>query len=247
MLVLSQIIFGVTDLDAAADRFRALGFDVLDGGLHPGVGTANRVVPLGAQYLELLGVVAVNRARESEYGRSLLRAIADGDRLVRWSLRTDAIENVAARLGIEVEHRQRVRPDGELLATGGGDLGKSGEIKFWDTETWQIRGRILPHQQVVTHCAFSYDGRKLSTADQVPSVHLWNLSNETEELSLARVGQPPWMCLAPDAKTLVVSGYVRENEPIIGHHFGFLDTASGQMRGAHGCCRETGNASSEQA
>jgi len=74
--VLSQVIFGVTDLEAASDRFRTLGFDVLDGGVHPGVGTANRVIPLGAQYIELLAVVSPELARESEYGRSLLRAIA---------------------------------------------------------------------------------------------------------------------------------------------------------------------------
>jgi len=115
VLTLSQIIFGVNDLDAATARFRALGFDVLDGGVHPGVGTANRVIPLGAQYLELLGVVAPDLARGSEYGRALLRAIAEGDRLVRWSLRTDAIEDVAARLRIAVEHRKRLRPDGVLL------------------------------------------------------------------------------------------------------------------------------------
>ena len=112
---LSQIIVGVQDLDAATDRFAAMGFDVLDGGLHPGVGTANRVIPLGAEYIELLGVVSRDEANDSEYGRSLLRATADGDRLVRWSLRTDAIDRVAARLAIGVEHRKRLRPDGELL------------------------------------------------------------------------------------------------------------------------------------
>jgi hypothetical protein len=114
-LALSQIIVGVTDLDAATSRFRSIGFDVLDGGVHPGVGTANRVIPLGAQYIELLGVVSPEQARETEYGRSLLRAIADGDRLVRWSLRTDAIGDVAERLGISVEQRRRLRPDGVLL------------------------------------------------------------------------------------------------------------------------------------
>jgi hypothetical protein len=113
--VLSQVIFGVADLDVATDRFTALGFDVLDGGVHPGVGTANRVIPLGSQYIELLGVVSAERARENEYGRSLLRAIASGDRLVRWSLRTGAIDAVAQRLGIAVEQRERARPDGELL------------------------------------------------------------------------------------------------------------------------------------
>jgi Glyoxalase-like domain len=115
MLSLSQLIFGVNDLEAATLRFRAMGFDVLDGGVHPGVGTANRVIPLRTQYIELLGVVAPDLARESEYGRSLLAAIADGDRLVRWSLRTDAIEEVAARLGLTVEPRKRARPDGVLL------------------------------------------------------------------------------------------------------------------------------------
>jgi len=115
VLVLSQIIFGVRDLGAATDRFRGLGFEVLDGGVHPGVGTANRVIPLGAQYIELLGVVLPEAAEGSEYGRALMRATAAGDCLVRWSLRTDAIDDVAARLEIGVEHRQRKRPDGELL------------------------------------------------------------------------------------------------------------------------------------
>jgi hypothetical protein len=115
VLALSQVIFGVRDLDAATDRFSAMGFEVLDGGVHPGLGTANRVIPLGRQYIELLGVVSLPEASENEYGRSLLRAIEHGDRLVRWSLRTDAIDEVARRLGIKVESRRRVRPDGETL------------------------------------------------------------------------------------------------------------------------------------
>ncbi len=122
--MLSQIIVGVKNLDTAADRFRTMGFDVLDGGVHPGVGTANRVIPLGAQYIELLAVVSPAEARQNEYGRSLLRATADGDRLVRWSLRTEEIDEVARRLGISVERRRRERPDGELLTwrTAGLDL-----------------------------------------------------------------------------------------------------------------------------
>ena len=115
VLVLSQVIVGVRDLHDATNRFRLLGFDVLDGGVHPGLGTANRVIPLGAQYLELLGVVSPELARDNAFGRALIRATAGGDCLVRWSLRTDAIDEVAGRLGLRVEHRKRVRPDGELL------------------------------------------------------------------------------------------------------------------------------------
>jgi hypothetical protein len=79
VLTLSQIIIGVSDLDAASERFRSIGFDVLDGGVHPGVGTANRVIPLGAQYVELLGVVNRDEAGQNDYGRSLLRATVDGE------------------------------------------------------------------------------------------------------------------------------------------------------------------------
>ncbi len=115
MLELSQVIFGVQSLEAATARFQALGFDVLAGGIHPGLGTANRVIPLGRSYLELLGVVDRRLAEASPYGRSLLAAITSGDRLVRWSLRTNTIGAVSSRLGLAVEARQRERPDGRLL------------------------------------------------------------------------------------------------------------------------------------
>ena len=114
-LRLSQVIRGVGDLEQATERFRTMGFDVLDGGIHPGVGTANRIIPLGDTYLELLGVVDGPEARAGAYGRALLAAIADGDRLVRWSLRTEEIDRVAARLGLTVERRRRRRPDGVML------------------------------------------------------------------------------------------------------------------------------------
>lgn len=115
MLELGQVILGVRDLDAATRRLAALGFEVLDGGVHPGLGTANRIIPLGRQYLELLGVVDATLAATQWYGQALLARIADGDRLVRWSLRTDRIEAVAAGLGLVPERRQRMRPDGRLL------------------------------------------------------------------------------------------------------------------------------------
>ena len=92
MLELSQVIYGVHDLAAATRRMQALGLTVLDGGRHPGLGTANRVVPLGSAYLELLGVVDEAEARRNDYGAALLRQIASGDRLVRWSLRTDDLD-----------------------------------------------------------------------------------------------------------------------------------------------------------
>lgn len=114
-LELSQIIYGVRDLDAATARIAARGLTVLDGGRHPGLGTANRIVPLGRAYFEILGVVDEAEAHANPYGAALLRQIASGDRLVRWSLRTDALDQVAAERGLVPEARSRRRPDGSLL------------------------------------------------------------------------------------------------------------------------------------
>lgn len=122
MLELSQVILGVQDLDAATAAIAARGLQVLDGGRHPGLGTANRIVPLGRQYFELLSVVDRDEADRNPFGQALLRQIAQGDRLVRWSLRTDAIDQVAARLGLAVEPRARVRPDGGKLTWRAADL-----------------------------------------------------------------------------------------------------------------------------
>jgi hypothetical protein len=115
MLELGQVILGVRDLDAASRRMEGLGFTVLDGGVHPGLGTANRIIPLGPQYLELLGVVDPALASAQWYGQALLARIADGDRLVRWSLRTDQIEKIASTLGLVPERRRRIRTDGRPL------------------------------------------------------------------------------------------------------------------------------------
>ena len=112
MLELGQVILGVRDLDAATDRMQSLGFSVLDGGVHPGLGTANRIIPLGRQYLELLGVVDPALAAAQWYGRALLARIAEGDRLVRWSLRTDRIDEVAGPLGLVPERRGAKRSAG---------------------------------------------------------------------------------------------------------------------------------------
>jgi hypothetical protein len=125
MLELSQLIYGVRDLDAASARIAARGLTVLDGGRHPGLGTANRIVPLGSAYFEILGVVDEAEARANAYGAVLLRQIAAGDRLVRWSLRTDDIEHVAAARGLMPEARSRRRPDGTLLTWRAAGLARS--------------------------------------------------------------------------------------------------------------------------
>ena len=105
----------MVDLEQATVPLRVLGLDVVEGGVHERFGTRNRIVPLGASYLELLAVEDRRLAEQSDFGRSLLTRTSQGDRLTRWSIRTDRIDEIAAELGLEVEDRSRAHPDGRTL------------------------------------------------------------------------------------------------------------------------------------
>jgi hypothetical protein len=164
---IGQVILGVGDLDASTKRFEGLGFTVLDGGIHPGLGTANRVIPLGNAYLELLGVVDQGEAAASLFGQSLLGRIADGDRLVRWSIRTQHIRDVSARLGLTAERRERRRPDGSVLTWQAAGLELSlrdAWLPFfmqWDTEADYPGATRVAHP--VGECSLSW--LEVSAAD----------------------------------------------------------------------------------
>jgi hypothetical protein len=112
-LQIDHVLYAVTDFEAAATRFEEdLGLDSIPGGPHPGWGTANRIVPLGPDYLELVGVVDREAAEASSFGRLVLEA---GDGLVGWSIGTDDLDRVANRLGLEIVRGKRNRPDGVRL------------------------------------------------------------------------------------------------------------------------------------
>ncbi len=113
---LVQVILLAGDLGAARTHMEALGFTVVEGGRHPGRGTANLIVPFGAQYLELLAVVDEAEARASPQGRPVVRALSRrGPGLARWSVEPDDIEVTARRVGLPVERRSRVLPSGEIV------------------------------------------------------------------------------------------------------------------------------------
>lgn len=116
-LRVDHVIYAVADLDAAAARVtEKFGLDSIEGGRHPGWGTANRIVPLGRDYLELMTVVDATEAAASVVGRPVLEALEAGDRLVGWAVATDDIEVIARRLSLEVIGGSRARPDGITLS-----------------------------------------------------------------------------------------------------------------------------------
>ena len=116
-LSIDHIILGVHNLDVAARQVRdAYGLDSLVGGTHPGLGTSNRIVPLGSSYLELLAVVDDTEARRTHRGQALIEAIAAGDRLLDWAIRVDNIEEVSRRTGLVPEPGSRITPQGKQLS-----------------------------------------------------------------------------------------------------------------------------------
>ena len=116
-LWIDHAIYAVGDLDAAGDViYEREGLASVPGGRHEGWGTANRIVPLGDSYLELIAVVDRDEAEESDFGRAVLKALAEDRPLVGWVLATDDIDAIAGRLDLEVESKSRDRADGSTLS-----------------------------------------------------------------------------------------------------------------------------------
>jgi hypothetical protein len=101
---IDHVILAAADLDAAAARLRAEhGLVAAGGGRHAGIGTHNRIVPLGDGYLELVGIADRREAERSPFGRGVLHRLATaGDGLVGWVVAVDDVTREAARLGTEV-------------------------------------------------------------------------------------------------------------------------------------------------
>jgi hypothetical protein len=114
---LVQVIRLVDDLPEARRHFEAQSFAVVAGGRHPGRGTANLIIALGRQYVELLAVVDEQEARQAPQGRPVLDAWHQrGPGLARWSVQPADIGATADRLGLPIERRQRTRPDGVVVS-----------------------------------------------------------------------------------------------------------------------------------
>jgi hypothetical protein len=115
-LELDHVLIAVPDLARAAQVLdEQYGLASIEGGRHPSWGTANRVVPAGDAYLELVAVVDDERALGSAFGRWVTTA---GRALIRplgWAVRTTSLDDVAERLDLHVESGSRAAPDGRLL------------------------------------------------------------------------------------------------------------------------------------
>ncbi|MGH8945578.1 MAG: VOC family protein [Acidimicrobiia bacterium] len=113
---IDHVVFCVSDLERASQHLaRGYGFVSHAGGRHPGHGTANRIVPLGESYLELVAVVDPIETAGSLFGSWVDANATNPPRPHALCLRTDDLDGVCERLGLEPVVMSRETPDGSPL------------------------------------------------------------------------------------------------------------------------------------
>jgi hypothetical protein len=146
VLRLDHVVYAVPDLDEAAVRFRGeFGLDSTEGGRHERWGTANRIVPLGDQYLELVAAVDEPMAAETAFGRGVLERAARGRGWFTIAAVADDLDAIASRLGIEVGSGSRTRPDGQTVRwrmAGLDDPRREAWMPFF--LTWDVPDELQP-------------------------------------------------------------------------------------------------------
>jgi len=108
-LYIDHVIYGVVDIDAAAERLRREhGLGSVPGAIHLG-GTTNLVVPLAPPtFIELLGVGDPTLSD----GAWLSQTLAGHDRVLWWALGTDDLDETARRRGLPVQSGRMEMCDG---------------------------------------------------------------------------------------------------------------------------------------
>jgi hypothetical protein len=124
LIELDHVLIAVDDLEAAAQEVEQRhGLVSVEGGRHQGLGTANRIVPLGETYLELVAVV------DESVTSGFADWVASGPRprLLGWCVRTDDLDSTAGRLDLTTADGSRARPDGAILTWRMAGLERSAE------------------------------------------------------------------------------------------------------------------------
>ena len=113
-LAMDHVVIAVDDLDAASTEFQdRYGLASVPGGRHRGLGTGNRIIPLGnSTYIEMIAIVDEEEAAMSPLAQ-VVRTFASSDSLGMLCLRTNSIEEVARSLGEEPISMSRDRPGGD--------------------------------------------------------------------------------------------------------------------------------------
>jgi len=171
---IDHLVVVVPDLDAAVKTYRDLGFTVVAGGRHTGVGTGNALIAFrDGSYLELLGFY------EPRPDHRWWEPLQRGGGLVDFCLRTDDLAGDAAalrRAGVamsELQGRTRRRPDGfevrwVFAVAGGGHRGVAPFLIADETPREERVPRERAHANGVTGI-----GRVTVAVADLAAVRVW--------------------------------------------------------------------------
>ena len=113
LTAIDHLVIAVSNLEVAAEDYRSLGFTVVPGGRHPGVGTHNALIAFAdSSYIELIGFY------EPRADHRWWAPLQHGGGLVDFCLQTDDLAGdlqALRRAGVDIgdpEARNRTRPDG---------------------------------------------------------------------------------------------------------------------------------------
>ncbi len=157
--VIDHILLPVGHLeDAARHMHERHGLQANPGGRHAAGGTANFIVPLGLQYLELIAVIEPAEVRDSHLGARVLEAVREGKTFVAWALRTTDLDTLRAKLlgaGWDLPpaaEGSRRRPDGQVLSWRTQDVEKgTGPTSIPFVIEWKIADGLHPGEAAATH------------------------------------------------------------------------------------------------
>jgi hypothetical protein len=172
-----HVLVAVRDLAEAAQKFETTyGLRALQGGRHPGVGTANMIVPLGSTYLELIAVVDAAEGQRSPATRRITRAVEDGRTFAAWAVRTGNLGALREHLiaqGLELGPPvagARERPDGITLRWRSQMLVAPGDPSVLPFAIeWQVPPDQHPAQAAVDHPSQARGIRTVRLGDPDPA------------------------------------------------------------------------------
>lgn len=119
---IDHVIYVTTDLDrGAAELAERVGAPAAGGGRHVGMGTHNRLIPLGSDYIEVLAIADPDEAAAHPFGRAVqARLDTIGEGLFGWVVRFPDVAPIAARHDLDVT---RIERDG--LSTSLAGMGRA--------------------------------------------------------------------------------------------------------------------------
>lgn len=174
-IAIDHVLLAVADLEEGGrEVHRRWGLTALPGGRHPGAGTANLIVPLGPDYLELIAIVDAVEAEGNPLSRRVTQALESGSTFATWAVRVDDLAAVERRLtaaGLSVtapRDGSRLRPDGVLLRWRSLHLagGLDPALPFFIE--WLVAPADHPGAREVTHPAGPVSLRRLVLSSPQP-------------------------------------------------------------------------------